>query len=157
MKVQFLYHPVNDAFIAEKIIDNSGVKQTYALSGLKISDINTPNEELIAAIEKSDVVVLLIGSTFDRVAPYVWMNPLQHFRAMFGINIHRFPDEWGEARKSSGKIFDRIVSTDGGRVGVPFDVYDLPEDADQLSYIRENFEIWCTKAITDAEANYGIT
>ena len=156
MELQFIYHPENDAVIAEQIIESSGIAQNYSLKKLKISDINTPNDELLHATSNSDVIVLLIGSTFDRIAPYIWFNALQNRKGILGVNIHTIPDEWGETRKKSATPGTEGTCEDGKTVNL-FTIYDIPDDEEGISYISKNLRAWSKKAKESADNNYEIT
>ncbi len=156
MRVQFLYHPENDAFVADKIIAGSGLDQCYSLHGLRISDINCFDDELLAAISKSDVVVLLIGSTFHRIAKGLWMHALQHHKGLLGINICSLPDRWGETRKKPG-TWRTEAFRDGQSVGSLCAFYDdIPQAEEGYRYIGEHIGHWVQLAIASAENNYDL-
>ena len=74
MKTQFLYHPENDAYIASEIIEAIKFHQSHSLQGMRIGDINALGDDLFEAIKNCDVLILLIGTTFEKIAPIVWMN-----------------------------------------------------------------------------------
>ncbi len=156
MKTQFLYHPENDAYIASEIIEAIKFHQSHSLQGMRIGDINALGDDLFEAIKNCDVLILLIGTTFEKIAPIVWMNALQHQRPIVGIDIHTIPDEWGETRKKGG-AFNTDGTFVGGKKAELFKIYDLPKEQDGISYIKNNIEMWCEKAIEHVRSNYGIT
>lgn len=88
MKVQFLYHPENDSYIASEIIKAINMGPTYTLDGLKISDIDLYNEDLSNAILKSDIIVLLVNTTFKKIAPAIWFRAVQNEKAIFAIDCN---------------------------------------------------------------------
>lgn len=156
MKVQFLYHPENDQHIALKIIEVSGMTQSYPLDALKIKEIGTTNDELYDAIMDSDVLILLIGTTFKKITPIIWINALQNKKAIFGIKIHSIPDEWGETKKKGAK-WNTEAFQDGESIGELVETYDLPGENNGIEFIEKNIRAWCESAINHAKSNYGIT
>ncbi len=156
MKAQFLYHPENDKYIADQIISKSELDQVYSLEDLKISDINTPNDSFQSGYKEARVLIMLIGSTFNRIAPYVWMLALQNQCGLLGVNIHTIPDEWGKTRKKSALPGTEGTCENGAKVSL-FQIYDIPENVDGISYVSKNLRKWAEQAIEDAGNKYGIT
>ena len=157
MKVQFLYHPINDAHVAEKIIGGLSVKPLFSLEGKTLKDIDFYNDDYYKATMDCDVMVLLIGSTFHKIAPMYWFKALQERKGLFGIHIHTIPDEWDETRKKPAKWNTEFYTQEGDRTGPLCETYDLPEGDDGVEYIFKHFDAWCTKAFESAKKSYGIT
>ena len=153
MKIQFLYHPENDKHIADQIIDSADLQQSHSLQGMKIGEINALGEGVFEAIKNCDVLILLIGTTFSKITPIIWMNALQHRNAIVGIDIHTIPDEWGETRKKGG-TFDTEGTMEGKKTVKLFEIHELPEGKDGILYIKDNIKTWCQEAIKHVESNY---
>ncbi|MCP4271802.1 MAG: hypothetical protein GY781_07515 [Gammaproteobacteria bacterium] len=156
MKAQFLYHPENDKYIAEQIISRSGLEQAYSLEGLKIADINSPNDQFQDGYKESGVLILFVGSTFHKIAPYVWMLALQNQCGLFGVNIHTIPDEWGDVRKKSTPPGTEGTCENGETVNL-FQIYDIPENEDGIVYVANKLRKWVNQAVEAAANNFGIT
>ncbi len=154
MNIQFLYHPENDSFVAEKIIEATGIKPLYSLAGLSIKEVGPENNGLYESIAKCDVLILLIGSTFNKIAPIIWMNAIQNRKGIFGINIHTIPDDWGETTKKSSH-WNTEAFVEGLSVGNLCKSYELPANSG-IAHIQENIEVWCREAVNNAMDGYGL-
>lgn len=156
MKTQFLYHPENDKHIASSIIKAIDLKQSYPLEGKRVSDVNTHEDELYNAIKESDVLILFIGTKFKKIAPFIWLNAIEHKTAIVGIDIHTIPDEWGNIRRNSGSFFTNFT-TECGVGSDLIEFHELPKNQDGISYIQNNINQWCEQAINNVKSNCGHT
>lgn len=156
ISVQYIYHPENDAFVAEKIINSSGLKQHLDISNFSINKLGTPDRGYWKEMESVDVFILLIGSTFDKIAPFIYAhdNFIIQRKGVFGIDISQIPNEWGE-RKKAGKIWlDYNQQSIGKKMRDIIKIHGIPSGADEIEYIRNNISEWVSGAYAFAKAGY---
>lgn len=114
LTTQFIYHPENDAFIVEKLLAMSNFTQNFDIRGISIGKLNRPTEDYWNAMKSVDVIILLIGSTFHKIAPFIYRheNFLLLREDILGIDISSIPNEWGVIKKK-GNIWlgDLIANT----------------------------------------------
>ena len=155
-KTQFIYHPENDGFVAGRILEKSPFKQLIDISKKSIKQLNNPSESYWQLMEPVDVIVLLIGSTFDRVAPYIYNhdNFLAARKGIFGIDISSVPDQWGEVRTKANVWLGFHHYSLGKTSRDVIKLHSPPPSADSLDFIQRCLPSWVEEAHKFAQSGY---
>ncbi|MDR7308930.1 hypothetical protein [Rhodoferax saidenbachensis] len=156
IRTQFIYHPENDGFIAQQVLSSSKSNQQLNLSEFSIGQLNRPDAGYWNAMASVDVIVLLVSSTFNRIAPYIYAHD-NFFRAqkgILGIDISSIPNEWGETRKKSNVWLDYQNIGLGKSMRDLIEVHNIPKDTEPYGYISSSISLWIDKAHKCAQSGY---